>query len=267
VSIKLQWLLALYPFFLTFHLQNHKQTFAFPIKPAVSSRCQDLMRCMIQEKSERLCSKRYNKAKEVSGSHHDHLGRSVYPSDAEDIKSHRWFKDIQWEQIHQMTPPFVPSIKSLEDTHYFDEEEPISDFSTSHDDVPLSPPTEAELDAALRCFNREIQILARNYVVAGYDTVKLRRIEREIDSFAMCDEQKEYLRAFVKAYGHKERKRPRDRLLRDKDSAWKVLEVRKRDAFLGYSYRRIRKTSSQRKASVLTPRSKKMPLKQRLSIF
>ena len=87
----------------------------------------------------------------VSPNNRDYAGRYVYPDDAEDIKSHRWFKDILWDRIHIMTPPFVPAIKSIDDTHYFDEEEPISDFSTSVDDAAnLTPPTEDELDAALR---------------------------------------------------------------------------------------------------------------------
>jgi protein-serine/threonine kinase len=198
---------------------------------------------MIQEKGDRLCSRRY-KTRDLASSSHDHVGRYVYPDDAEDIKAHRWFKDILWDRIHLMTPPFVPAIKSLDDTHYFDEEEPISDFSTSHDEENyLSPPTEEELNAALRCFNREIQILARDYVGSAYDSTKLRHIEREIDSFVMSEEQKEYLRGFVKAYGRKEKKRPRDRLLRDGEYRAGVLECRKRGAFLGYSWRKIRKAS------------------------
>jgi len=198
---------------------------------------------MLQEPSERLCSARY-RSKDASSSvsiNRDHAGRYVYPNDAEEIRSHRWFRDIQWDKLHLMTPPFVPVIRSVEDTHYFDEEEPISDFSSSHeDDIRLEPPTEEEVESALRCFNREIQILARGYVASAYDTVRLRRIEREIEGFVMGEEQKEYLKSFVRAYGRKERKRPRDKLLRDKEVSGMVLEMRKRSAFLGYTYRRIR---------------------------
>ena len=102
--------------------------------------------------------------------------------------------------------------------------------------------TEEELAAALRCFNREIQIIARNYIVTSYDTAKLKAIEREIEGFNLGAEQKEYLRTFVRAYGQKDRKRARDKLLRDMDVGDKVLEVRKKSAFLGYTYRRIRTT-------------------------
>ena len=136
-----------------------------------------------------------------------------------------------------MTPPFVPKIRSMEDTHYFDEEDPISDFS---DSVSGPPPTVEEIAEALKPFNREIQIIATGFIERPHDSVKLRKVEKEIDSFMMCEEQKDYLKAFVKHYGRKEKKRPRDRLLRDRDIAPKVLELRKRGAFLGYTYRRYK---------------------------
>ncbi|KAG9238654.1 kinase-like domain-containing protein [Amylocarpus encephaloides] len=216
----------------------HKSTFAFPSKPVVSRRCQDLMRSIIQDKDSRLCSKRY-KMNDIlgAGSNREYSGRSVYPHDAEDIKSHKWFRDIQWEYIHMMTPPFVPRIKAMDDTHYFDEEEPISDIS---DSKSASPAPEEEVDEALRKFNREIQILARGYIARPYDSTRLRKVEKEIDNFVMTDEQKEYLKSFVKHYCRKEKKRPRDKLLRDRETSSKVLELRKRSAFLGYTYRRFR---------------------------
>ncbi|KAG4420171.1 hypothetical protein IFR04_006734 [Cadophora malorum] len=221
------------------NILDHKNTFNFPHKPIVSKRCQDLIRSIIQDKSTRLCSRRYRMKDHPSTSHHvqDYAGRHVFPNDAEEIKAHKWFRDIQWDRLHMMVPPFVPNIKSVDDTHYFDEEDPISDFSES---ISGPPPTPDEISDALRPFNREIQVLAKSFVERPHDSVKLRKVEREIDAFAMCDEQKEYLKAFVKHYGRKEKKRPRDRLLRDKDTAPKVLELRKRGAFLGYTYRRFR---------------------------
>jgi len=136
-----------------------------------------------------------------------------------------------------MTPPFVPNIKSLDDTHYFDEEDPISDFSES---TSGPPPTADEIAEALKRFPHEIQAIARDYVERPHDSVKLKKVEREIDACVMCEEQKEYLKGFVRHYGRKEKKRPRDRLLRDKEAAPKVLELRKKGAFLGYTYRRYR---------------------------
>lgn len=221
-------------------MQRHKSTFAFPSKPTVSRRCQDLIRSIIQEKEHRLCSKRYRSKDHPSSSRRnnkDHAGRCVYPDDAEDIKAHKWFRDIPWDRIHKMTPPFVPNIKSMDDTHYFDEEESISDFSAS---ITHAQPTPDDLTAALKNFSKELQILAKGFIERPYDTIRLRKVEKEIDAFKVPDEQKTYLKEFVKRHGHKERKRPRDRLLRDRDLAPKVLELRKSGAFLGYTYRRIR---------------------------
>ncbi len=212
----------------------------------MSKKCQDLIRGIIQEKDQRLCSKRY-KIKEQSSQHQDYTGRYVYPNDAEDIKSHRWFREIQWERLHLSTPPFVPNIKSMDDTHYFDEDEPISDFSES-----IAAPAVAmeEVANALRPFNREIQILAKGFIERPHDSAKLRKVEREIDAFGIPEEQKDYLKAFVKHYGRKEKKRPRDRLLRDKDVAPKVLELRKKGAFLGYTYARFKPRRDNRAGSL-----------------
>jgi protein-serine/threonine kinase len=136
-----------------------------------------------------------------------------------------------------MTPPFVPNIKSTDDTHYFDEEDSISDFSAS---ASQAQPTTEEVADALKKFNRELQILATGFIERPYDSIRLRKVDKEIDAVNVSDEQKNYLKEFVKRYGRKEKKRPRDRLLRDRDLASKVLELRKRGAFLGYTYRRIR---------------------------
>ncbi|KAJ8071595.1 hypothetical protein OCU04_001918 [Sclerotinia nivalis] len=223
------------------NILNHKTTFQFPSRPSVSRRCQDLIRSMIQEKDHRLCSRRYKSRDTTLGSmssrrNQDYAGRYVYPNDGEDIKAHKWFRDVQWDRIHLMPPPFIPNIKSMDDTHYFDEEEPISDFSES---VAAVTPTVQQIADALKPFNREIQILATGFIERPHDTVRLKRVEKEIDQFNMRDEEKEYLKRFVKTFGKKERKRPRDRLLRDKDIAPKILELRKKGAFLGYTYRRI----------------------------
>ncbi|TGO56295.1 hypothetical protein BOTNAR_0226g00070 [Botryotinia narcissicola] len=214
------------------NILNHKITFQFP---------SHLIRSIIQEKDHRLCSRRYKSRDTTLGSvssrrNLDYAGRYVYPNDGEDIKAHKWFRDIQWDRFHLMPPPFIPNIKSMDDTHYFDEEEQISDFSES---VASVQPTVQQIADALKPFNREIQILSTGFIERSHDTVRLKRVEKEIDQFAMRDEEKEYLKRFVRTFGKKERKRPRDRLLRDKEIAPKILELRKKGAFLGYTYRRI----------------------------
>ncbi|KAM0819553.1 putative Protein kinase domain-containing protein [Seiridium cardinale] len=154
------------------NIVNHQQTFAFPYRPLISHRCMELLSQLICEKELRLCSKRYQ----------DFRGYAVYPQDAEDIKAHKWFRDIPWDRLHLISPPFVPHISSLADTHYFDEEEPISDWSESQ---------------------------------ASNETTET-----------------------VRKNGNKERKRPRDRLLRDRQTKETVMEIRKRSAFLGYTWTR-----------------------------
>jgi len=147
-----------------------------------------------------------------------------------------------------MNPPFVPNIRSTEDTHYFDEEDPISDFSES---VSGPAATIEEIADALKPFKPSIQILAAEFIEKPHDSVKLRKFEKQVENLDIGDEQKEYLKGFGRHYGPKERKRPRDKLLRDRETAPKVLELRKQAAFLGYTYRRIRVQNDSRR----TPRA------------
>ena len=167
----------------------------------------------------------------------DYSGRYVYAHDAEDIKCHKFFRGIDWQHLHLMNPPFVPNIRSTEDTHYFDEEDPISDFSES----TLGPsPTIENIADALKPFKPSIQLLAAEFIEKPHNSITFRRFEKQIQNLDISDEQKTYLKEFGRLYGPKERKRPRDKLLRDLETAPRVLELRKRGAFLGYTYRRIR---------------------------
>jgi serine/threonine protein kinase len=110
--------------YITYHgpLQKHKELFEFPTQPVVSHRCRDLIRSLIQDPEDRLSSRRY-KLKDLAASSpslaslprasssskvptktttnpstkpapRDHTGRYVFPRDAEDIKSHKWFRGI-----------------------------------------------------------------------------------------------------------------------------------------------------------------------------
>ncbi|KAK4181017.1 putative serine/threonine-protein kinase [Triangularia setosa] len=49
------------------NILNHRETFHFPSRPAVTSRCQHLMASLIVEKENRLCSKRYKMKDLVMG--------------------------------------------------------------------------------------------------------------------------------------------------------------------------------------------------------
>lgn len=169
----------------------------------------------------------------------DFLGRYVFPDDAEDIKAHRWFRNIPWDRLQTMKPPFVPQIDSAEDTHYFDESEPIIDSSDSSQVSPEVTPEDVR--AVLYDFDLSVQNLAIELIGKPYDSTKLRELDHHIDGqMGLSTNEKEILKHFVRLYGKKERKRPRDRLLRDKECKDIVMDVRKKTAFMGYTWRRMR---------------------------
>ncbi|KAI1810558.1 kinase-like domain-containing protein [Poronia punctata] len=245
------------------NIVNHVQTFAFPPRPVISRRCLDLMANLICPREERLSSKRYQ-TRDARPEHpplgkgrmqqrtRDHRGRAVYPHDAEDIKAHKWFRDIPWEQLHLITPPFVPQISSVEDTHYFDEEEPISDWSESADeDTDSDTDQEEDIEPPppppLAIFPRSARGMLAQFVATPYDSNRLKHMDKEIEAMALpfLDESQENetvalaqeMKAFVREFGRRERKRPRDRLLRDPRTKATVLEIRKETAFLGYQFK------------------------------
>lgn len=76
---------------------NYKKFLKFPSSVQVSQEVKDLMRGLINDVDKRLG---YNGASE--------------------IKNHPWFKSINWNALHEMTPPFIPSVKSSNDTRYFE---------------------------------------------------------------------------------------------------------------------------------------------------
>jgi hypothetical protein len=168
----------------------------------------------------------------------EHICPYVFPDDAEDIKSHRWFKNVPWDQLHTMTPPFIPQLHGPDDTRYFEEAGSIDDMSDSESTGVPSP---EKVRSVLQDFRPGFQDLAYQLVAEPYDTVKLRGLERRIQSAPRTTSlEKDLLKHFLRLYGHKERKRPRDRILRDETTKAVAMDVRKRTAFMGYTWRRMR---------------------------
>jgi protein-serine/threonine kinase len=201
-----------------------------------------LIKQLLRNKDERLCSPCYaaNDIATIRGPVTS-SGRYVFPHDAKDIKAHRWFKGIPWDKLHLITPPFVPQIKSLEDTRYFEEDEPISDWSGSSISNIYEPLTFHQVQAILHEYSDYVQAVAMELVTTPHDALKLRQIHEAIDSdIHLLSTEKDVLKDFVRLYGRKERKRPRDRLLRDPQIKSTVLDVRRKTAFLGYTWRRVR---------------------------
>lgn len=260
-------------------------------------------------------------------SNKDFARRFVFPYDAKDIKAHKWFKGVPWERLHELDPPFVPMIRSADDTQYFDEEEAITDVSESDDGdddqalpdpeaptpvtnlnsatsrdgahynvgavpsagipdspavstvnhiqlpTPPSTPTrdeahanttsrvpvagagtttptttvkkraerEVQLAEALEPFDRGMQNAMYSWLAVPFDTVRLRHFQLQVDyESGLRTSEREALKNIVRIFGRKEKKRPRDRLLRDPTTKRAVLEERKKTAFLGYDWTRIR---------------------------
>ena len=207
---------------------------------------------MLQEKEHRLCSSKYmiNDYEESKRSViesgdstsnqdvRDFQGRFVYPDDATDIKAHPFFHGIPWDRLHLTKAPDVPDVRSRYDTKYFDEDEPISDVddasstsSVQEHELRAQEVYEEGVVAAYAATlgnqgNMDGTLIMNDTIRAGY---------AEVDgTTAAC----EIVLAEEKDMKVKEKKRPRDRILRDTKVAKQVLELRKKGAFLGYTYRR-----------------------------
>lgn len=53
----------------------------------------------------------------------DRLGANIdekFPTGAAEIKNHPWFSDVNWDNVREDEPQFVPSTENPEDTEYFD---------------------------------------------------------------------------------------------------------------------------------------------------
>ncbi|EXJ91391.1 hypothetical protein A1O1_04503 [Capronia coronata CBS 617.96] len=284
---------------------QHKKTLLFPEIETVagpSIEAMDLMMQILVEKEKRLCSRQYElndfTRKIVRGrvvrctadkTHQNYQGYFVYPGDAEDIKRHAFFRDIDWDTVHLRRPPFVPRVRDWEDTKYFDDEEPISDIdsATTLDDEEVgvgSENLEPDGPRQLLCPHPAATSSQLSHHQEGQNIVPSRAIKLPHTGFpglklglprkdSMDDLRNPLLEprdleaplinggpspaitlvengihvdgptetvaaAWAKsAPRKKERKRPRDMILRDPITGSEALEIRKASAFLGYDYR------------------------------
>lgn len=296
---------------------KHRTTLCFPDDqygfPSISSEVLDLMRRMLREKEERLSSPKYylndyaySQAEDTNTYHihgpadkssKNYQGKHVYSDDADDLKTHPWFKGIDWVQMHKKKPPFVPKVKGWEDTKYFDDDESISDMGSSsseEEDAGPSPAPEKENMLGVGSIKQGPQIFEDAVVAAANmdhhnnghqhedqhiipsNTTKIDDLNRgqneetlaatqggqlqgpilnepltqrnstmtaprpQLDGGAGPQEPPANAAAADKKSKRpkKEKKRPRDKILRDSATAKIALEMRRRGAFLGYAYRR-----------------------------
>ena len=204
----------------------------------VSCEAIDLISHLLREKQQRLCSRKYmlndyqrskhDPSKLISKcadpSAMDYKGRFVYPDDASDIKSHAFFDCIAWDRHHLTRPPFVPDTDRLDDTRYFDEE-PISDSSSTASHSRSSRVSEKTLPAV-----HSVGLYkAPAHGADGHqdDELEAKALRSaEVPHKVECTPQP------------KTKRRPRDKVLRDRVLGKRALEVRKKGAFIGYTYRR-----------------------------
>lgn len=203
----------------------------------VSRNAIDLMMRLLDERQDRLSAKRYREndwvlRDKAAGARRNRnintTGHIVYPNDAEDIKSHPFFRNIQWSQLHQTRPPFVPRVHGGQPiTKYFDDEAEIMSASD-------------HLDSS--SYEAVGELLVSNLAdrVGENETTPLVQPAARQKSIAK-PAQALFAKSLQEMKRRKrEKKRPRDKLLRDPDVGRTVLEIRKKGAFVGYTYRRPR---------------------------
>ncbi|RHZ57909.1 serine/threonine-protein kinase [Aspergillus thermomutatus] len=219
-------------------IHHHVQTLFFPAeRPAdlmVSTEAIDLINRLLQDKEYRLSSSKYkvneplilppNLRRSIlfdDSRNRNYQGFYVYADDAGDIKAHPFFHGINWRTHHLTEPPFTPKVDGWEDTRYFDDNEQAMD----NDDVSLTSEENQGQDEADGEHAHE----------PGPEKVQTRQEGSQ-------PSKKDYLESAKKDKHRKKdkrkRRRPRDKLLRDPRVGKTVLDIRKRGAFLGYTYRR-----------------------------
>jgi protein-serine/threonine kinase len=245
---------------------NHQKEFRFPPtaftekKYKVSHEAKDLVNRLLQEKEHRLCSKKYLVNDYDDGRAplrpaawgnqlqlpQDPQGYFVFPDDATDIKSHPFFQGIPWERLHLTKPPEVPDVKSRYDTKYFDEDEPISDVDDASSTLSLQEQVlkaqEEYEEEIVKAYEAAIANDSLQDKEAGPQVINATagsgvHAKTDVAATGIGDIIKTNQNKMAKV---KEKKRPRDRILRDTKIAKQVLEIRKRGAFIGYTYRRPR---------------------------
>jgi len=201
---------------------------------SVTRNAMDLILRLLEDRPDRLSSKRYREndwilrdkavgARRTRNLHN--TGHIVFPNDAEDIKAHPFFRNIQWSTLHMTRSPLVPRIHDGQPiTMYFDDE---AEIMSASDHLDSSSYEVADLDGApAPC-------------VPGLlgDDVPIPTAEHNITkNHTACEQAYKGLQKI--RYRKKEKKRPRDKLLRDPQVGRAVLELRKKGAFVGYTYRR-----------------------------
>lgn len=217
-------------------LKQHTRTLRFPREKStdklVSQEAIDLITRILQEREYRLCSPKYQANDILNGRpvstqmlysmdarYRNIASYYVYPNDAADIKIHPFFRGIRWQDLHLCQPPMIPRVRNWEDTRYFD------DWKLAGDDV------EHAADSGSEDGEQEPdEIIPENQ--------EIRPARHAVEPLVAEATPRTAQEQTKDAEKKKEKKRPRDKILRDKQMSKTVLDIRKKGAFLGYTYRR-----------------------------
>ncbi|KAJ5168882.1 uncharacterized protein N7482_004476 [Penicillium canariense] len=225
---------------------QHSRTLQFPRETPtdklVSQDAIDLIARILQEREFRLCSQKYHANDMLIGrpvsdqflySMHPRYRKInsywVYPDDAADIKVHPFFRGIQWNKLHLTQPPLIPRVKHCEDTRYFDDWKEIDNIEKRYENSDTEEESDENTQAEREAGPAENPVYSPNArpiepLVLGGDGI--------------CPVYPDAPEQGVERKKKRERNRPRDKILRDKKAGRVALEMRKRGAFLGYTYRR-----------------------------
>lgn len=239
--------------------------------PPPSESAVDLMRAILTEKDLRLSSRQYRQSdpRAVGRRPSNPMAtrpKHVYANGSEEIKSHRFFRGIPWAQMHLRPPPFVPHVRENQSiTKYFEDEKDIvseesSAYTSTKDDgseagVQLEDANagysaserlqQEKFEVGLQaCSDADFQRIKEHYGTSwaawkASRTSVLLRQRFEAGEMGANDLDTNLPPSLSRAKkDEKAKKRPRDRILRDVVVGKKVMEIRKRKAFFGYTYRR-----------------------------
>ncbi|KAF7593940.1 hypothetical protein BBP40_010447 [Aspergillus hancockii] len=223
-------------------IHHHLQTLQFPVhrqaeKP-VSPEAIDLINRLLQEKEYRLSCDAYRQNdifnsrtvarhffSNVDPRNRNYRSFYVYPNDAVDIKAHPFFRGIKWEKLHYSSPPFIPKVKGWEDTRYFEDAGSMID----NDELSVSTDAQGSGDENEGVDGRQNSTHNRAEPMQGQGSNRRHGPNDIISNDTVEPAAKDWRK-------HKDKKRPRDKMLRDKRIQKTVLKMRKEGAFVGYTY-------------------------------
>ncbi|CRG84529.1 hypothetical protein PISL3812_01806 [Talaromyces islandicus] len=220
---------------------HHRTTLSFPQERfsdlVISLHAIDLIQQLLQIKEFRLSSKQYKindcflwpslhnamYPSPVDTLNPYYKGQHVYPNDANDIKTHRFFRDIPWNEMLIHEPPYIPNVTGYEDTKYFEDDYPSSTN-------PANEPTTGSESESSSSYMK-------------LPTVEDTSSSDSRPATVVCQGTKKKENVKINAnnnYSKKKdkNKRPRDKILRDTNIGPTALDVRTKKAFIGYTWRR-----------------------------